>query len=40
MIIFVSLLTTFEAAAFFEAAGAAAVAKNGSILKPNHHKQV
>ena len=38
MIFFGSLLTTFEAAAFYEASGA--VVKISSSLKPYHHKQV
>jgi len=36
MIIFKSLLTTFELSVIFKAAGA----KVGSSLKPNHHNQV
>ncbi len=38
MIIFESTLTTFEASSIFEAAEA--VAKIGSSLKSNHHKQI
>ena len=38
MIIFELILTTFEAVSFFEAAGT--VAKIGSSLKPDHHRQI
>ena len=37
MIIFESILTTFEASIIFKAAGA--VEKIGSYLKPNHYMQ-
>ena len=38
MIIYDSLLTTFEAIKIFDATGA--VEKTGSSLKPNHHNEV